>query len=183
MADGMRVNVQISKRLRDLGNRPKFRKRMSDIFKFTALWLLGRSSENMNDKNAILRRGFGQWKGSGNKLTRFYPAYTDKYEEFKEDAGLNFFHTVTGDLANDAISNAEIKTNQNGFTITAKKGKSAKYQLVQDKGSRSYPAKGTPPRPIYSLDRKDIRRVAIIIEKRLIQAFGFEARTGNRPGR
>ena len=156
------------KRIFDSGQRQKELKLV--IFK-TAQFVVGQSEENKLTGSippsgaAIdtvpLAAGFSKWRSRGNKTTKVYPDYTDKYEEFKDEQGLDNWGIKSGNLFKQILIKPKIRVTAKGFRISTGKGVAQEYaKFVNDK--REFMV-------INSTGRRNIIR---FIQKQLIRAFG-----------
>ena len=171
------VKITLSPRLRAMFDRRELDDTFKGIGSATAAFLLGKPFKGQKiGRDSILKRGFKKWQGRQNRTTRMYDDYSEKYEQWKDEQGHRNWHVVSGNLYKDAILSPKIEASRDGFTITVAEGKSSKYKVAQQYGTKAKPK--IPARPYYYIDKKDITPIATFIEKRLIQAFGSEARTG-----
>lgn len=156
------------KRIFDSGQRQKELKLV--IFK-TAQFVVGQSEENKLSgsippssaalNTVPLAAGFSKWKSRGNKTTKIYPDYTDKYEQFKDEQGLDNWGIKSGNLFKQILIKPKIRVTARGFIISTGPGVAREYaKFVNDK------------REFMVLNSTGRRQTVTFIQKQLIRAFG-----------
>ena len=164
-------NIKLSARYKKLFNPAKFQKEMKLVMFKTAQFVVGQSEENKLSgsippsgaaiNTVPLAAGFSKWKSRGNKTTKVYPDYSDKYEQFKDEQGLDNWGIKSGNLFKQILIKPKIRVTTRGFVISTGKGIATEYaKFVNDK------------REFMVLNSTGRRQTATFIQKQLIRAFG-----------
>jgi len=155
------------KKIMDAGKRDKEFKLVA--FK-TAQFVVGQSEENKiggippsssEISSVPLAAGFSKWRGKGTKTSSGFPDYSDKYEQFKDEQGLDHWGIKSGQLFKQLFFKTKIRVQSRGFRISLGSGDAKKYASFVNKS-----------REFMIINSTGERSIARFIQKQLIRAFG-----------